>query len=304
MGSSKDLYNLMVCGIINSSNWKATFSRKTLLSIYSNQTDIIRRYDNFSVNLLGHNINIKDQFTIWKMQIIDINNTNSLNSQTFSQYTNSILFILSYITLIEHYNISLHQKLPEIAPFIKIKQIQSTSTIFECSIHLDQLQLFIQNIIKLKNTKNKNNYNYHYNHNDNRSSSYYHNKRNGNGEIEEFDCKLMHYNKLDQLINEINGNNEIDDELFELLKDELFLPNLISFKECWSISIAIKLFEQIYFRHYFPRTLNYTAFCIKLESKIIKQNQMNKYDKYIESFLVWNGVLNDVVGSSSPFLNS
>merc|ERR1719150_2697124 len=103
VSSSKDLYNLMVCGIINSSNWEATFSRKTLLSIYSNQTDIIKRYDKYSVNLLGHNINIKDQFTIWKMQIIDINNTNSLNSQTFSKYTNSILFTLSYITLIEHY---------------------------------------------------------------------------------------------------------------------------------------------------------------------------------------------------------
>eukprot|EP01084_Bolivina_argentea_P095190 171153_1 len=280
---SRDLYNLMVCGLISKNEWKETFSRSTLLSIYTKQTDIIKRYDNFSVNLLGHNINIKDQFKIWTIQLSDIpNNTSDINNfqMNLLTYSKSILFILSYITLIEHYSIK--YKLPLITPFIKMKRLQSTSTTFKCMFYYKHLQEFIHNIIENNASDNST-----------KNDNFYYNmhKRCDNGKIEKFNSKLIYYNKFDELINEIGIIFENDD-LFQSLKNELFLPNLIKFKQCFSVKIGIKLFEQMYFGYY-PRTLNYNAFCIKLNSKFKKDKGI-----YTESFLVWNGVLNDIAGSS------
>ncbi len=198
----------MINFIASFNNITSNTSRYILLSIYTKQTDIIKRYDNFSVNLLGNNINVEDQFTIWKIQLLDI----PTNTNNVLQHFPAILFILSYVTLIERYSIK--YKLPLITPFIKMKRLQSKSTTFKC------MHVLLQTFTRIY-------YNMH--------------RRCDNGETEQFNSKLIHYNKFDELINEIGiiFNNV---NLFQSLKNGLFLPNLIV-KDIIIANVNFKMIE-------------------------------------------------------------
>ncbi len=136
----------------------------------------------------------------------------SINTNNLLQHSKAILFILSYVTLIERYTIK--DKLLLMTPFTKMKRLQSTSTTFKCMFYYKHLQEFINNIHKTARNNNTNDCFYYNMH-----------RRCYNGETEQFNSKLIHYNKFDELINEIeiifkNGN------LFQSLKNGLFWPNL------------------------------------------------------------------------------
>lgn len=257
---SRDLYNLMNSGMI--SDWKSTFSQNALSSMYLNQRDIIKRYDNYSIALLGNNINIKDQFTIWRIEITDTDDNHNHDNNHNEDITNCILFLFSYLTLCNYYDIK--YDISEIMQSIRIDKIHSSSTICHIEINLR----YLKNFVGRMNNRNSDNNSYLYHHGQN------------NGAKQEFDCTLKSCDSFDELINESNG---INDKVIKLLENELFLPDLIQFKQCHLITIYIKLFETIGFGHLLPRKSQYTACCVKVQET---NNNMH-------SFVVWNSILND-----------
>jgi len=292
---STDVYNLMVSGIID--DWHSTFSQRTLLSKFLNDTDITQRYDNFSIHLLGSNINIKDEFTVWKLHILDVidfTDIHSMHRRHSSKHVDmhsikdTLLFLMSYMTLMKGY--SVRYVLPEM---LQSHMVQTTRTATRCEItirlrHLKQFMKAVARKQKRNRSKsaadaNQAGFQYH-----DCRKSLYRNAAGSDDQNEEFECNLMHYDRFEQLLGHlVDGQLDgMSATLLRYLKNELFLPDLVSFQSCGFVSIYVALLERIFFGHCYLRKLNYTACFVELESKL-------RANKYTQSYVVWNAVLND-----------